>query len=286
MRIVNLIENTSGDAECVPSHGLSFYIETKKHKILMDLGPSVETINNAAKLGIDLASVDTLILSHGHYDHAGGILPFATINSNTSIYMQRSACGPFYSEDDDGSFRYIGIDPKISELPNIVYLDGDFIIDEELRLLTVEIISSPIPSTNRRLKRKQGEQYVSDRFEHEQSLVITEGNQTVLFSGCAHNGILNILSEFKRKLRSDPDVVISGFHLMKRTDYTKDELLEIIDIAKELKKVPTQFYTCHCTGIPAYRTMKSIMGDKLEYIHSGDTVPLYGRTRELSEKQK
>lgn len=80
MRIINLIENTEGIDGCVYAHGLSFYIETSGHKLLMDLGPSEDTIKNAAVLGVDLSSVDTVILSHGHYDHSGGIIPFTKIN--------------------------------------------------------------------------------------------------------------------------------------------------------------------------------------------------------------
>ena len=74
MRIINLIENTEGADGCAFAHGLSFYVETEKHKLLLDLGPSGETLQNARQLGIDLASIDTVILSHGHYDHSGDVV--------------------------------------------------------------------------------------------------------------------------------------------------------------------------------------------------------------------
>ena len=74
MRIVNLIENTAGAPDCVYEHGLSFYIETKKHKILFDFGPGDGIVRNADILNIDLKSVDIAFLSHGHYDHSGGLL--------------------------------------------------------------------------------------------------------------------------------------------------------------------------------------------------------------------
>lgn len=272
MKIVNLVENTVGVEGCSAAHGLSFYIETQTHKLLMDLGPSAETLRNAERLGIDLTAIDTVILSHGHYDHAGGIMAFAAINPSAKIYMQRTADGEFYSEDRDGAYRYIGIDKAIADLPQLVFVDGDLAIDEELLLLTVQNARYPQPSMNGRLKRRQGETYLPDTFRHEQSLVITEGTQTVLLTGCAHNGILNILDTFKEKFGRDPDYVIGGFHLMKKTDYTNDELFEIIDLAKELKKYKTQFYTCHCTGIPAYRAMKSLMDSQLEYVHTGEEI--------------
>ena len=106
MKIVNLIENTEGAAGCAFAHGLSFYIETKKHKLLVDLGPSGQTLDNASKLGIDLSQVDTMILSHGHYDHSGGILPFTTLNANAQILMQKTATLDYYA--DDGDFAISG----------------------------------------------------------------------------------------------------------------------------------------------------------------------------------
>ena len=77
MRIINLVENTEGASGCGVEHGLCFYIETEKHKLLMDAGQTGLLLENAEKLGIDLTQVDTVVLSHGHYDHGGGILPFA-----------------------------------------------------------------------------------------------------------------------------------------------------------------------------------------------------------------
>ena len=118
MRIVNLIENTEGVRGCTAAHGLSFYIETGKHKLLVDLGPSEETLENAKKLGIDLDAVDMVILSHGHYDHSGGILSFAQMNQHAYIYMQRLAAGNYYSDDGEREgqdrYRYIGIDKEIA----------------------------------------------------------------------------------------------------------------------------------------------------------------------------
>lgn len=75
MRIITLIENTPGAPGCVHEHGLCLYIETARHTLLMDTGATGAFADNAATLGLDLTRVDTVVLSHGHYDHAGG--PFA-----------------------------------------------------------------------------------------------------------------------------------------------------------------------------------------------------------------
>ena len=279
MRIVNLIENTEGVVGCAFAHGLSFYIETKNHNLLVDLGPSELTVKNAEKLGINLAHVDSVILSHGHYDHGGGIIPFVKCNSVADIYMQKSALGDYYADDGkdkkDKRYRYIGIDDEIKKLLPVKFVDGDYTIDDELELFTIEKKKRKLPFTNKRILRKIGGKFVQDDFIHEQYLVIRDGEKSVLVSGCAHNGILNILDEYKRKFNAIPDVVISGFHLMKKTEYTEDEIKEITEMASDLSKYPTKFITCHCTGSEAYQIMKNIMGRQLQYIHSGDSVIIF-----------
>ncbi len=273
MRIVNLIENTEGKPGLAHAHGLAFYVETAAHRLLMDTGPSAETLANAEKLGVDLKQVDLVILSHGHYDHSGGLLPFAAVNPEARIYMQKTAPGEHYSRNGD-TYRYIGIDSAIPSLPQVTLVDGSQIIDDELSLFVVEKREGSLPFTNARLKQKRGEEYVQDEFSHEQSLVLRQGGRRILFSGCAHNGILNILKAYRKSFGSDPDAVISGFHLMQKADYSAAEEESIREMAVELKQYPTVFYTCHCTGLPAYRIMKEILGEQLTYVHSGDEVRL------------
>ncbi len=275
MRIINLIENTEGADGCAFAHGLSFYVETEKHKLLLDLGPSGETLQNARQLGIDLASIDTVILSHGHYDHSGGILPFAAVNPAAKIFMQASATGDYYADDGEHApvrYRYIGIDKNIAGLPQVHFLHGDTVLDDELELLTIKERSHALPFTNKRLLVRVGDTFQRDEFGHEHFLVIRQNGKTVLMSGCAHNGILSILDAYTAKYGAAPDLVISGFHLMKKTDYRETELREIEEIARELKRYPTRFVTCHCTGTVAYDVMKAILGDQLEYVHSGEEV--------------
>ena len=276
MKIINLIENTEGVDGCAFAHGLSFYIETALHKLLVDLGPSEETLDNALKLGIELKDADTVVLSHGHYDHAGGIIPFSAINNSARIYMQRTAVKDYYADDgivpNAERYRFIGIDKRIAALPGTVLLDGDYKIDDELEIFTVKNRRHDIPFTNRRLLLKDGNGFTNDTFDHEQYLVIRSEGHEILVSGCAHIGILNIMDAYFEKYGSYPEMAISGFHLMKRTPYHKAQLKEIEEIAYKLKNYPTRFITCHCTGLEAYSVMKDIMGEKLGYVHSGEII--------------
>ena len=288
MRIINLIENTEGASGCTAAHGLSFYVETPKHKLLLDLGPSDETLRNAGRLGIDLSKVDTVVLSHGHYDHSGGILSFLEINRNAKVYMQRSATKAYYADDGEdapgngtvagavyapgGRYRYIGIDPRIAESGRVTFAEGDLTIDEELSVFTVRNRSHSLPFSNKNLLLRTGDTYIRDDFRHEHCLVISAEGKHVLLSGCAHNGILSILDAYRERYGSDPDIAISGFHLMKKTPYSEAELSEVLSTARELKSYRTKLVTCHCTGVPAYEAMKEILGGQLSYAHAGDTV--------------
>ena len=192
MKIITLMENTCGAEGGLFEHGLSLYIETKKHKLLMDTGASDGFLKNAEILGIDLTAVDTVFLSHGHYDHSGGILAFSELNPSASIYMQRLAGGDYYHGE-----RYIGIDKKILTLPQVKLLQGNCKLDEELSLFTDITGRRYYPQSNLELTKKEGEKEEQDSFAHEQCLVIEEGEEKVLISGCAHNGILNILDKYQ-----------------------------------------------------------------------------------------
>ncbi len=266
MKIVILMEDTCGEPCCEAEHGLSVYVETKRHKILMDTGASEKTLENAEKLGIDLKQVDIVVLSHGHYDHSGGMLAFCKLNKDAIIYMQRTAFGDYYHGE-----RYIGMDKRIAGLPNIRMLAGDFSVDEEISLFTGITGRRHWPESNRSLTREKGGQRVQDEFVHEQCLVVQEG-QKLLVSGCAHNGILNILDSYREKYGGCPDIVVSGFHMGKKGDYTEQEARVIRQTAEELKKTKAVFYTGHCTGEKAIALMRPALGGQLTSIHCGMEV--------------
>ena len=93
-------------------------------------------------------------------------------------------------------------------------------------------------------------------------------------SGCAHNGILNILDTYEEKYGGCPDAVVSGFHMVKKTDYTEQETDTICRTAEELRKTGAVFYTGHCTGQKAMELMQSIMGGQMVPIRCGTDLLL------------
>ncbi len=271
MRIVNLIENTLGVEGCLYEHGLSFYIETKNHKLLVDTGASDTFIHNAKVLGIDLTKIDTVILSHGHYDHSGGILSFVKMNPNAKIYMQKNAAGEYYHKDEKVE-KYIGIDQEIKHLPQVIWVDGDLKIDNELELFSCVIGRRLWPQGNLELKELVDGAFLQDEFSHEQYLVVTDGDKKLLVSGCAHNGVLNILEKYRELYGENPYAMISGFHMRKKTDYTDEDIAVMEETARELCDTDTVFYTGHCTGEYPFEVMKKILGEQLVYVRSGEEI--------------
>lgn len=270
MRVVNLIENTKGPAGCEAEHGLCLYVETRRHRLLMDAGASALFLQNARMKGVDLSQVDVAVLSHGHYDHGGGLPAFAGVNPGAPIYLQESALLDYDSLS--GGAHYIGLPGEAKRLSRLCPIDGDYEIDEELSLFARIPAERPLPPANRALKARAGEALVQDDFRHEQCLAVRQDGVSALFSGCAHHGILNILSAYRSRFGRDPDYVFSGFHLMKKDGYDREDIEEIDQTARALARCETTFYTGHCTGLEPYARMKEIMGERLHYMHCGDEI--------------
>ena len=264
MIIKTVIEDDIAGEGLTAEHGLCIYVETANHKLFVDSGQSEKTWENARKMGIDIENADTLILSHGHYDHSGGIKTFMRQNSKALIYISENAAGEFYSKKSDG-MRYIGIDRDILKSERIHLVKGDVSLDSELDIFRSVLGREFWPAGNSLLFEKSEDEYIPDTFEHEQYLVIKEGEKHVLISGCAHRGILNILERFKELYNCDPTMVISGFHtILKQYDEASIECFK--QLAAKLNEKDTLFYTGHCTDKIPFSVMQEVMGEKLRHL--------------------
>ena len=257
MKIKVLLENTSLDEALKAEHGLSLYIETGEHKILFDMGQTETFAENAEQMGIDLAQVDIAILSHGHYDHGGGLKRFLEINKKAVVYLNRRAFLPYYN----GTEKYIGLDQELKQNQRLVLVDDTLIIEEGITLCSCNQKMRPFSFSNFGLMKKESSTFVADDFLHEQYLLIQESGKCFVFSGCSHKGILNIMNWLK------PDVLIGGFHFSKM-DCSKDEEA-LLFAAKILKEYPAKYFTGHCTGAEQYGFLKAILGDQLECLGTG-----------------
>lgn len=272
MIIKTLVENTSASEALGNEHGLSLYIETKHHKILFDTGASALFAENAIKMQIDLSKVDLAVISHGHYDHCGGLEAFLDMNSNAKIYLSKMAFGDYYSRRPDGEKKYIGIDKTLLPNDRFAFVEGQLVIDEELELFSGVNGTRLNPSGNKDLFIKDGESFILDDFSHEQNLIIKENGNTVLVAGCAHNGIVNILEHFHAGKKRLPSHVVGGFHLYNRSSDQYENPSVIAEIGSYLLSTGALFYTGHCTGVKAYEQLKSIMGERVNYLSTGSQL--------------
>ena len=267
MKLTILMENESGRPGVFAEHGLCIYGETEAHRFLMDTGASELTVENALRLGVDLQAIDTVVISHGHYDHAGGLLSFAAHNHSAALFLHEKAFGSYYH-----GAKYIGMNRSIAALPRLHLIRSEELLDDELILFPVGGAPENGSGGNRGLSERIGGRLVPDRFEHEICLLVRDGTRRILFSGCAHNGIQNILRHYEERFHALPDAVISGFHMKQKTPYTDNERERILETARALASLPVTFYTGHCTGEEAYDMMKPILGDRLHRLRSGDTL--------------
>jgi 7,8-dihydropterin-6-yl-methyl-4-(beta-D-ribofuranosyl)aminobenzene 5'-phosphate synthase len=273
MRILTLVENTSVSPEYGCKHGLSFYIETARHKILFDLGSDDLFLTNAQKLGVCAQDVDTVIISHAHNDHGGALALFLAANQAAKIYIQRNAFLPTYTKVL-GLQRFVGLDASLSQNQRIVFVDDLLAIDDDLLLFANVTQRECFSRSNRALFIKTPEGFVQDEFLHEQNLIIHENGQSILVAGCAHNGIVNILGKAESLVGGQLDYVLAGFHLFNPITRRQESQKLVREIADRLKTRRTLYYTGHCTGRRAYYQLKERLGDQIGYLAAGSSLEI------------
>ena len=243
-------------------HGLSILLETDKHRILLDTGASDVFIRNAEKTGIDLSTVDYVFISHGHSDHAGGLKHFMKINDKAQVIVSPYAIsGKFYSKRR--YFHSITTEWSKEMQERFLLADDSCDIDKNLHIIAHIPQIHPMPQGNQYLFVENTDgSYVNDDFRHELALY-TDG---LLFTGCAHSGLENILSACPYPVKT----VVGGFHLL--DDHETEE--ELTTLAQRLKaKYPeTLFYTSHCTGDKVFAILKAVMGEQLHAFSCGTTI--------------
>ena len=263
MKLITLMENTAHREDLTAEHGLSLYIEACGKKILFDAGQTDAFADNAEKLGVDLESIDLAILSHGHYDHSGGMLRFLQTNRTAVLYVHKDAFCPHFNSTG----AYIGPDPKLLDTGRVVFNPGVRELAEGLTLVDFAEKNRYYPLDSAGLLMGECGKMLPEDFRHEQYLLIREGQKRICISGCSHKGILNITKW------ADPDILVGGFHFM-NIDPETPEKSRLDEAAQTLMESKAVFYTGHCTGLAPYAYLKNAMGERLHYISTGTTIEL------------
>ncbi len=257
MRIVCLAENTSLYGHVGAEHGLSLYLEVNGRRLLFDMGQTALFADNAAALGIDLTAVDTAILSHGHYDHGGGLPTFLDINAHAPVYLSRYAFDPHFNGD-----KYIGLDTALAQSDRLRFTDGVHDLGNGLALYANALEIGTLAHGSAGLSAEIDGVRRDEDYRHEQYLLIEEHGRRVLISGCSHRGILEIAEYFR------PDILIGGFHIAKL-----DPEEAVAQYAAPLNNFDTEYYTCHCTGTAPYEALSAAM-PRLTYLAGGQQLTL------------
>ncbi|PAB58529.1 MBL fold metallo-hydrolase [Anaeromicrobium sediminis] len=283
MKITTLIENTlKKDSNLINEHGLSILIEVDNKKILFDTGASASFINNAKDLNIKLNDIDHILLSHGHYDHCGGLKslldeynPDCTLNVHKDFFK---VCDKNYLNDENNVFsndtsekyRYVGIDFDENYINK--KSTKTFLIDEDIYKLSDSVYvfsnfekSINYEKTNENMKIKIGEEYVTDKFSEEIALGIDTPKGLLIIVGCSHVGILNTLTTIEKRTGKKIYGVIGGTHLVEAHE---DRILKTIDYIKE-KNVDLIGFS-HCTGEKGVEMFKNEFHDF--FINSTGTI--------------
>ncbi len=264
MKITALVENIS-DGTLKAAHGLSFYIQTQKHKILFDVGPDSTLFENAKTKNIDLSQVDTVIISHGHKDHGGALKRFLEINKTAKVYLQQ---GAFDKHSVKVLFFKVSIslDKSLENDRRIVLVNGDHRIDDELMLFTAKSTGNFHSQAN--LSLYAGKKL--DDFRHEHNLLIHE-NKDVVLMGCGHSGVLDILRSVP-DIR--PDYCIGGFHVYDPVNKKTVPQTQLDELSADICEFDDiKIFTCHCTGIKAYKYLRS-RHKNISYINCGKTLEI------------
>ncbi|QOS98557.1 MBL fold metallo-hydrolase [Brevibacterium sp. JNUCC-42] len=278
MKITVLIENVKDESkDLLNESGLSLYIEKDTKRILFDTGKTENFISNAKKKGIRLEDVDAVVLSHGHHDHVGGLLPFFQVNNKAKVYMKRKALGDYY-------FHYMFFRKRISidnnvfeEYSNrIIYIDSFTEIMNDIYIITDIDEHYSTPKGNKYLFVKQDNKLMKDNFEHELMMIIKGDQGIILFTGCSHKGAPNMIRAARAAFPSNNiKAVIGGFHLITipimsslSASQKEIEVIAKMIIDEKVEKV----YTGHCTGMKAYQNLKNILGNRIEYIRTGSDI--------------
>jgi 7,8-dihydropterin-6-yl-methyl-4-(beta-D-ribofuranosyl)aminobenzene 5'-phosphate synthase len=248
IRITVLIDDKTSRADLDAEHGLSLWIEYGEKRILFDTGQSGNLIGNAEKLGIDLAQADAIVISHGHYDHIGGLESVLNFAHNAEIYLHPSAIETKFSQKTTLA-KSIGMSTSSKKAlrgRNIIWtaapawlFSGVAVTGQVPRINDFEDVGGSFFLDETRKK--------ADAMLDDQSLFVESAKGLIVVLGCAHAGVVNIL-DYVAKLTGQNHIyaIIGGMHLLNASAERIERTIKEIEKYKAQQILPA-----HCTGAKA-----------------------------------
>lgn len=262
MKLKILTENTVFQSQMKAELGFSLLIESDdKRKFLFDTGQTDLYAFNAAIGGVDISEIEAVIISHGHYDHTGGLAHFLAHNDHAPIYAKLGFEKERFGRGDRSIGLPIGtnIDPRrvhtVQEITEIA--EGIFIVPE------VKIYDRQETHFSNMVIRRGGESF-EDQFDDEQFICVRHEGKISIISGCAHRGIVNTIRSAKEHFSEPIRLVIGGFHTLHESSEKIAQLATLLN-QHEIEEV----VACHCTGIEQYALLKQDYKGKIAYGHVG-----------------
>jgi 7,8-dihydropterin-6-yl-methyl-4-(beta-D-ribofuranosyl)aminobenzene 5'-phosphate synthase len=275
MKVTILCENTVGRRVGLGEHGFSALIETDHGNYLFDTGRGASVVKNSLELSKDLRTVKKIFLSHGHYDHTGGLPEVLTLRGKVDVH-----CHPhvfldrvhLVEENGKETKRFVGIPFKRSYLESLganFILNKDFSEIEKGVYLTGEVPrKTSFEKLDPKLFTEIDGKTDPDVFLDDQSLVLNTEQGLLVILGCAHSGLINILNHVIQKTGEDRFyAIVGGTHL----DFLAPEQLE--ESIKALKQIHIErIGASHCTGMTGAFRLRQEFGDRFFYGHVGSTL--------------
>ena len=271
LKITTLIENTKGEHLALKSeHGISFFIEKDEHKLLFDTGQSGTFLENAEQLQIDLSDLEYVIISHGHYDHSGGLQALMGIAKKFELIIGDGFFNKKYGYKNN-SYEFLGnnfneeflIKKRIPYrfVKNEIYeiLPGLYVITNFPRIYKDEVI-------NTRFKLMEDGKFVNDPFNDEVLVAIDTPEGLVILLGCSHPGMKNMLDSTRNLLKKPIYAVLGGTHLVEANDNSLDISMDYLNKG-DIKVIGVS----HCTGQKAMTDLR-ISNDRYFHNSTGSSL--------------